>query len=205
MSEATTTKIDFPKLGEDNYITWSGNMKALLMQKHVWSVSKGSCSRPLDDKPSEQCTFDDGVNAAAGLIYLAILPSQQILVGHFMEDPAKMWQALEDHHLQKKPSSRFTAYESLFNIAKQDNESLPALCARVEDAMHIVRNLRPRDFSVQTLDDELACMTLIRALPAEQFAAFRSTLLLQPEISMATLRAAARYPLFYAFYSSTLY
>ena len=121
MSEATTTKIDFPKLGEDNYITWSGNMKALLMQKRVWSVVKGSRSRPPDDKPTEQRTFDDDVNAAAGLIYLALLPNQQILVRDFMEDPVKMWQALEDHHLQKKPTSHFTAYEALFNIVKQDS------------------------------------------------------------------------------------
>ena len=34
MSEATSFKVNFPKLGEENYITWSGNIKALLMQKH---------------------------------------------------------------------------------------------------------------------------------------------------------------------------
>ena len=56
--------------------------------------------------------------------------------------------------------------------------------------MHTVRNLHPRNFTVQTLDDELACMTLIRALPQEQYAAFRSTFLLQPEITMPTLRSA---------------
>ena len=56
-SEATSTKVDFPKLGEDNYITWSGNMKALLMQKRVWPVVKGTCLRPSDDKASELRTF----------------------------------------------------------------------------------------------------------------------------------------------------
>ena len=60
----------------------------------------------------------------------------------------------------------------------------------VDDAMHTVRNLRTKDFTVQNLDDELACMTLIRALPVEQFAAFRSTLLLQSDITMETLRSA---------------
>ena len=96
------------------------------------------------------------MNTAAGLIYLALQPTLQILVRDFMEDPSKMWETLEAHHMQKKPSSRFTAYESLFNIVKQDNESLPALCARVDDAMHTVRNLRTKDFTVQNLDDELA-------------------------------------------------
>lgn len=190
MTDSTSTKIDFPKLGEDNYITWSGNMKALLMQKRVWLIVKGTRIKPTNDKPSEQLIFDDDSNAAAGLLYLALLPSQQILVRDFMEDPVKMWKTLEDHHLQKKPSSRFTAYESLFNIVKEDNESLPALCGRVEAAMHTVRNLRPSDFTVQNLEDELACMTLIRALPAEQFAAFRSTLLLQPTITLEVLRNA---------------
>ena len=157
-SEATSTKVDFPKLGEDNYITWSGNMKALLMQKRVWPVVKGTRLRPSDDKASELRTFEDDMNAAAGLIYLALHPTQQILVRDFMEDPSKMWETLEAHHMQKKPSSRFTAYESLFNIVKQDNESLPALCAQVDDAMHTVRNLCTKDFTVQNLDDEPACL-----------------------------------------------
>ena len=162
MSTEATTKVDFPKLGEDNYITWSGNMKALLMQKRVWRIVKGVIPRPADDKPTEQSTYDENVNAAAGFIYLSLLNSQQILVRDVMENPVAMWKTLEDHHMQKKPSSRFTAYESLFNIAKQDSESLPALCSRVDDAMHTIKNLRPASFSVQELDDELSCMTLIR-------------------------------------------
>ena len=56
--------------------------------------------------------------------------------------------------------------------------------------MHTIKNLRPASFSVQELDDELSCMTLIRALPADQYAAFRSTLLLQPKITMSVLRDA---------------
>ena len=92
------------------------------------------------------------------LIYIALQPTQQILVRDFMEDPSKMWETLEAHHMQKKPSSRFTVYESLFNIVKQDNESLPALCARVDDAMHTVRNLCTKDFTVQNLDDEPVCL-----------------------------------------------
>ena len=71
-SEATSTKVDFPKLGEDNYITWSGNMKALLMQKRVWPVVKGTRLRPSDDKASELRTFEGDMNAAGGLIYLAL-------------------------------------------------------------------------------------------------------------------------------------
>ena len=190
MSTEATTKVDFPKLGEDNYITWSGNMKALLMQKCVLRIVKGVIPRPADDKPTEQSTYDDNVNVAAGFIYLSLLNNQQSLVRDVMENPVAMWKTLEDHHMQKKPSSRFTAYESLFNIAKQDSESLPALCSRVDDAMHTIKNLRPASFSVQELDDELSCMTLIRALPAEQYAAFRSTLLLQPKITMSVLRDA---------------
>ena len=53
-SEATSTKVDFPKLGEDNYITWSGNMKALLMQKRgLWPLVKGTRLRPANDKPDD--------------------------------------------------------------------------------------------------------------------------------------------------------
>lgn len=56
--------------------------------------------------------------------------------------------------------------------------------------MHAIKNLRPDKFTVQDLDDELACMMLIRSLPVEQFSAFRSSLLLLSDIKLSTLKEA---------------
>ena len=68
-------------------------------------------------------------------------------------------------HLQKKPITRFAAYEELFSIQKQENDTLPSLCTRVEEAMFRIKNLRDKEFTLADLDRDLQCMALIRALP----------------------------------------
>ena len=101
-----------------------------------------------------------------------------------------MWKALKEVHMQQKPTARFNAYEALFNITKSNDESLPAVAARVEKAMHTIKDLRPSEFTLNELDDDLACMALIRSLPPDQYASFRSSLLLLPSISMSVLKDA---------------
>jgi len=64
-----------------------------------------------------------------------------------------------------RPGARFNAYDALFSIRKRPDESLQALMNRVDESMHSISNLRPKAFSLQNLDDELACMALIRSLP----------------------------------------
>ena len=60
--------------------------------------------------------------------------------------------------------------------------SHPAVAARVEKAMHTIKDLRPSEFTLDELDDDLAAMALIRSLPP---VSFRSPLLLLPSISMS--------------------
>jgi hypothetical protein len=49
-------------------------------------------------------------------------------------DPPKMWKCLEAIHVQKKPATRFNAYQSLLGIKKEENESLSDLIARADKA-----------------------------------------------------------------------
>ena len=72
------------------------------------------------------------------------------------DDPISMWKALKEVHMQQKPTARFNAYEALFNITKSNDESLPAVAARVEKAMHTIKDLRPSEFTLDELDDDLA-------------------------------------------------
>ncbi len=82
-----------------------------------------------------------------------------------------MWAALAAVHLQKRPGARFNAYDDLFSIRKQEDESLQSLMNRVDTAIHRIQDLRPKDFTLSNLDDELASMTLIRSL-TEEYSAF---------------------------------
>ena len=91
-----------------------------------------------------------------------------------------MWKALKEVHMQQKPTARFNAYEVLFSITKSNDESLPAVAARVEKAMHTIKDLRPSEFTLDELDDDLACMALIRSLPPDQYAVKGSGVNLTP-------------------------
>ena len=72
-----------------------------------------------------------------------------------------MWVALESVHLQKRPGARFNAYDDLFSIQKKEEESLQQLMGRIDECMLTIQNLRPKDFTLAALDNELVCMAMI--------------------------------------------
>ena len=92
---------------------------------------------------------------AAGEIYLLVENDQRVHFRGHKEDSIKMWELLEAAHLSKKPGARFNAYDDLFNIRKQDNQTLVDLGIRIEKAMQTIQNLRLADFTITKLDAEL--------------------------------------------------
>ena len=98
----------------------------------------------------------------------------------------KMWEALCCVYVQQQAGTHFNAYDALFNIQKQPDETLQSLIAQVTTAMQLCQNLCPSDgsYTLAKQDEELVIMTLIRALPAE-FDSFMSALLLQSNIDKA--------------------
>ncbi|KAJ3910869.1 hypothetical protein F5877DRAFT_86864, partial [Lentinula edodes] len=140
---------------------------------------------------------------AAGLIYLAVSPAQQVPIKAHQEDPIRMWSILEQQHVSKKPGARFNAYNALFTITKSADESLMDMAARVEAAMADIQNLRPSvapiavqsnglpvpGFTLDSLDSELQSMALIRALP-EEYKHLSSNLLLQDNLDKEKILAA---------------
>ncbi len=126
---------------------------------------------------------------AAGYIFLAVEDNQKVHFASISDDPVKMWAALAAVHLQKRPGARFNAYDDLFSIRKQEDESLQSLMNRVDTAIHRIQDLRPKDFTLSNLDDELGSMTLIRSL-TEEYSAFSSSLLLMDKLEKATIQQA---------------
>ncbi|EIW73829.1 hypothetical protein CONPUDRAFT_160671 [Coniophora puteana RWD-64-598 SS2] len=61
---------------------------------------------------------------------------------------------------------------------KRPEESLSSLIARVDTLYARIKDLRPPAYTLDSLDQELACMALIRALP-EEYSHFVSALMLQ--------------------------
>jgi len=60
----------------------------------------------------------------------------------------------------------------------------------VEDRMKEIKDLGPDSFDLNSLDGELASMTLIRALPAEEYSLFTFSLLLKDKLDKATVHQA---------------
>lgn len=79
--------------------------------------------------------------AASGYIFLGLEDDQKPQIQHLLDDPQAMWKKLEDTHLLKHPVTRFNAYNALLGIRKAEDESLPALTARVEKAMQDIKIL----------------------------------------------------------------
>src|SRR6266567_250769 len=90
-----------------------------------------------------------------------------------------------------KSNTRFNAYDDLFSIRKQDDETLVGLGVRIEKAMQTIQNLRSSKFTIEQLDEELQCMALIRALP-EEYRHLSSSLLLMDKLDKNVILQAFR-------------
>ncbi|KAI0346346.1 hypothetical protein BDW22DRAFT_1318010, partial [Trametopsis cervina] len=123
---------------------------------------------------------------AAGELYLAITDEQKTHLDGIEDDPVEIWKKLESVHLQKVPGACFSAWESFLLIQMGSEDTLSALMTRI---VVQIKNLRPKDFSIKDLDEELVCMTMIRALPAE-YQSFASSLQLLDQMSKVRLQAA---------------
>lgn len=198
MSGFDSTKKSFSNLTgtPSNYASWSENMKSFLKTRREWSAIEGDPqpSFVIPNAPSrqEQLDFRDWRNtrdSAADAIFLCIDESQKDLVRECQDDPQQMWTRLKEIHQQPKAGPRFNAYDNLFNIQKEEGESLTNLVGRGSRLMANTKALRPEKYNLQQLDEELLCMALIRSLPAE-FSSFVTSLFLIDKLSLDSLRAA---------------
>jgi transposase InsO family protein len=208
-----------PELNETNWMSWSSRMTARLCQLGLWRIIDESWEQPKLDLivatkdangkvvalTAEQQTvnakikLDHGTlleryllakEKAAGDIYAHLSPSQRALVRHYEEDPAAMWGKLLEIHGQQVPGMRFGAYNALFSIVQQPDESLQAVAGRASEALARVQELRLESFTIAMLDDELAIMAILRALPREHYSESVSALMRQKDLKRADVEAA---------------
>ncbi len=57
--------------------------------------------------------------------------------------------------MQKRPGTRFNAYDDLFSIRKCEDEDLQSLINRVDDAVHCIRDLRSTGLTNWTMNSLL--------------------------------------------------
>src|ERR1700734_3098479 len=179
--------IKIKPLSNSNYPEWAGEMKASLMRHGLWRLVSGKETKPKEGLKD----WEAKAEKAAGEIYLLVESDQRVHFRGMEEDPIAMWKLLEAAHLSKKPGARFNAYDDLFSIRKQDNETLVDLGVRIEKAMQTIQNLHTPGFTIETLDEELQCMAMIRSL-SEEYCHLSSSLLLVDKLDKATILQAFR-------------
>ena len=188
MASESTPK--FKPLSNSNYPEWRGEMKAWLMKNGLWRLVSGREPKPKTEEGGLS-KWEGRAERAAGEIFLSVENDQRVHFRGSEEDPIEIWGLLEKAHLSKKPGARFNAYDDLFSIQKESTESLVDLGVRIEKAMANIQNLRPNDFTIETLDKELQCMALIRALP-EDYRYLSSSLLLLDNLDKHVIMQAFR-------------
>jgi len=191
----STSSPTFKQFNSTNYSTWSGEMSVWLKSAGVWRIVSGVSKAPKQSsssKPEEEKSLEDWEiksDKAAGWLYMMVEPDQRMHFNGISDDPKAMWEALTKVHLQKRPGNRFNAYDDLFFIRKEEEESLQTLINRVETAMSKIRELHPFGFILKKLDEELASMACIRAL-SEDYGSFISSLLLKDTLDKAAVHQA---------------
>ncbi|KAF8573341.1 hypothetical protein K439DRAFT_1233390, partial [Ramaria rubella] len=128
-------------------------------------------------------------DSAAAIIFLCIDESQRDHVRDCQNNVEMMWDKLRELHQQHKAGPRFSAYNALFNIQKEENESLIEYTGCVSCVMEHIKSLHPLHFGLQQLDEELQSMALICGLPPD-CSNFVDSLFLLDKLTLASLRAA---------------
>jgi hypothetical protein len=198
-----------PTLTNDNYLNWSRIMDAYFRVSGVHRLIHGLETRPRDDDSDDQASWDDRAMKAAGAIGMVIDETNATHVRGLEDDPIAMWKKLDEVHNSRTPGTRFNAMDTLFSIRKADDEDLAALITRTEAAMQRVQALRPVAtravpsveltgtdnktstvlYTLQTLDEELVIMTLLRAVP-ETYQHLHSSLLIQTTLTLEMVKQA---------------
>ncbi|KAF7971236.1 hypothetical protein HWV62_21659, partial [Athelia sp. TMB] len=178
-------------LTESNYPEWAANTKALLQSLKLWRLVSGVQTKPTaasgttKSSPDPVEEWQDHSERACGILALSISPGQKPHITGCSDDPVKICTALKDVHEAKQPGNRFNAYSDLFSIRKEPDESLSLLIMCSEHCMQLIKNLRTSTFTLESLDDELQCMTLIRAL-LDEFDHFASTLIITNKLDKSS-------------------
>jgi len=185
----------FDKLNSNNYNTWNGDMEACFCAQALWRIVSGVSklptvrATPKEGEEDELEAWQLKADKAAGIMWLMVDNTQRVHFRGIKDDPVKMWGALMEVHMQKRPGTHFNAYDDLFSIRKREEEDLQSLINQVDDTLHRICDLRSTAFILDKLDDKHGAMSLIQALP-EYYNSFVSSLLLKDDLDKAAVKIA---------------
>ena len=204
-----------PTLEKDNYPEWTRKINAYFRLNNLYNIVHGRELRPADSS-ANQPDWDKRAMQAAGAIEMSLDNTNATHIHGIEGNATAMWMKLESVHNSRTPGSRFNAMDTFFNIKKEEQEDLRSLVTRAKAAMQVIKSLRPvgttsapglptvvvtstsgnstslpstSAYTLETLDEELVIMALLRALP-EDYSALRSSLFIQDTLTLQMVENA---------------
>ena len=182
MSSKDIAVFSISLLTSEDYHLWADHMKTWLQLNGLWHLVSGleekpaaqpeikdsngqilSPAVPLDQKEPQQ--WEILAEKAAGALKTAMSHEVKVLIKDCEDDLIMIWETLRTCFIQQRTAPCFNAYHALLSVQKKDSELLDSLINKVDEQIRVIESLSPPSFTLRNLYDELAVMTIIRALP----------------------------------------
>jgi len=96
----------------------SRNESGTKRKKGLWRLVSEQEKRHSSDADKQE-EWDDKADKACGVLTLRVKQSQRIIFQDVSDDQIKIWTTLEAVHIQKRPGTRFNAYDDFFFYQKE--------------------------------------------------------------------------------------
>lgn len=157
----TEQSVMIEPLNRDNYVSWSEDLKALLLEKDSWSIVKGQEeSPPATATAKERKNYQSRVNRGYSTIYLNVSKELRNLISD-TENPKIAWETLRDFFQPKSRARLIGLLDTFFSTRPDEGESVGMYAARLRKIIMQVKD------AGHELDDMFQSFQLIRYLPAE--------------------------------------
>lgn len=156
MSSAGLYSIE--KLDDSNYVSWSVQMKSVLVHAELWAITSGKQIKGEDVSAEEAAAFDVKDEKALASIMLCIKPSQ---VNHVKQcqTAALAWSKLRQIHQPGGPARKVTLFRQLLSLRLSEGEKVQN---HLNEFCDIIERLA--EINV-VLPDEMAVIILLASLP----------------------------------------
>ena len=178
-----------PFLSHDNYADWAIKVTAAVMKKADVKIMLGTELMPT--LAADLSNADDikawqrGSQVAAGYILETLTPEARIHITNHQNGPL-MWSQFKAAFSHTNSASRITHLDALLTGQQAPDESISSLVARLSEHWQSFVNAQSQGFTLNDLNEELFCWSLIRQLDPQRFMDLRLSLIKQQNLTKSS-------------------
>lgn len=147
--------IHIEKLDENNYDSWSIQMKSVLIHGGHWKIVSGQLKSNSEGVNKDQWEAED--EKALASIFLGVKPTQLGYIRN-CKTSYEAWQKLEKVHMPKGPLQKVSLYKRLVNLVMTEEN----LIQHLNEFAEVCEKLSENGITIQ---EELLVIILLSSLP----------------------------------------